>query len=441
MPFLFALLFLLLALGVPIAISLAMPVLAAFYWFTDFPMMVLAQKLFTNIASVPLMAVPYFILAAAIMRHGGVARRLTDLATVLVGELPGGLAMAGTLACAFFAAISGSSSATVVAIGGIMIPAALKAGYDERLAVGSIATAGALGILIPPSIPFIIYGIVTETSIPKMFIAGILPGIFLASLLMLTTYIVAVRSGYQGSPRIPIKMKLRAIADSFWSLLLPVIVVVGIYGFPKINLGGREYGGGAVFTPTEASVVCVVYAFVVGAFVYRELRLREVPKVVLESAYTIGMLMFVITCAILLGFFLASQQVPLKVSDLLLSTNMEPWMFLLMVNVVLIVAGCFMDATPIIVIFVPVLFPTAQALGIDPVHFGIMVTVNLEFGTITPPVGLNLYMASGITRIPVHQIVRHVLPWAAPVLIALLVVTYVPELSTFLPKLLWGAKY
>jgi C4-dicarboxylate transporter, DctM subunit len=433
-------LFLLLALDVPIAVALALPVIAYFYWFTGFPMVMVAQKLFTNIASVPLLAVPFFILAAALMRTGGVATRLIELGTAMVGEYPGGLAMGGVLACTFFAAISGSSSATVIAIGSIMIPAMVKAGYDKRLAIGSITTAGALGILIPPSIPMIIYGFVTETSIPKLFIAGILPGLFLSALLMIVTYVVAVRSGYQRGPHVPLREKVHAVKRASWSLLLPVIVIVGIYGMPEITIGGRSYGGTGFFTPTEASIVAVVYAFIVGVLIYREMPLRRVPAVVLESASIIGMLMFVITAAIFFGFLVASLQIPLKISQAILSANMPPWMFLLLVNVILFFAGDFMDAVPIIAIFVPILFPAAKALGIDPIHFGIVVTVNLELGTITPPVGLNLYVASGITKVPVYTVLRYVLPWMLAVVVCLLVVTYFPPLSTALPNLLWGTR-
>jgi C4-dicarboxylate transporter DctM subunit len=440
LAFVIAALFLLLALSVPIAISLALPVIAYFHWFTSFPMMMVAQKLFTNIASVPLMAVPFFILAAALMRTGGVAGRLVDLGTAMVGEYPGGLAMGGVMACTFFAAISGSSSATVIAIGSIMIPAMVKAGYDQRLAIGSITTAGALGILIPPSIPMIVYGFVTETSIPKLFMAGVLPGLFLSALLMATTYWVAVRSGYQRGRHVPFREKLHALRRAFWSLLLPVIILVGIYGMPEIRIGGESYGGSGFFTPTEASIIAVVYAFIVGVFIYKELPLRRVPKVVLESAPIIGMLMFVITCAIFFGFLIASLQIPLKISEAILSSHMPPWMFLLMVNVILFFAGDFMDAVPIIAIFVPILFPAARALGIDPIHFGIVVTVNLELGTITPPVGLNLYVASGITGVPVYTVLRYVLPWMLAVVVCLLVVTYFPPLSTVLPNLLWPAR-
>lgn len=435
------LLFAFLAVGVPVSISLGLSSSIAFYWFTSLPLMMVAQKLFTNIASVPLMAVPFFILAADLMRTGGVARRLTDFAIALVGEYPGGLAIAGALACAFFAAISGSSAATVVAIGGIMIPATIKAGYDERLAVGPITTAGALGILIPPSIPMIIYGFVTETSIPKLFIAGIVPGVVLAGLLMGVTWRIAVRAGYKGSEPRSLREKARAGKEAFWALLLPVIIVVGIYGAPEMRIGDMAIGGGGLFTPTEASIVAVVYAFVIGVFVYKELRLRDLPKVVTESSARIGNLMLIITTAIFLGFLLASEQVPLRISELIIRADMPPWMFLMAVNVVLILAGCIMDAVPIIAIFVPILFPAAMQLGIDPIHLGVIVVVNLEFGTITPPIGLNLYMASGITRIPVHRVVLYVVPWSLAILFTLLLVTYFSPLSTGLPQLLWGARY
>ena len=438
LAFLFAFLFTLLIVGVPIGISLGLATLTTFYFFVDMPIFMVAQRLYYNIAHFPLMAVVFFILAGHIAQKGGVARRLIDLANALVGSFPGGLALTGTLACVFFASLSGSSSATVAAIGSIMIPGMLAAGYPKRFAVGSVATAGSLGILIPPSIPLIIYAFVTDTSIARLFIAAILPGIFFGVCLLLVSYGYAVRTGLRGIGRTTLREKGKALKEAVWSLMLPVLIIVGIYGFPSFSIGSLEVEGTAIFTPTEAAVVAVIYSFVIGRFVYKEFTWPQVPRIIVDAVGIIAMLLFLVANAILFGFLLTFEQVPQNVADWILAQNMSPWIFLLLVNFILFLAGDFMDAIPIIMIFIPALFPAALALGIDPIHFGIMVVINMELGTITPPVGVNLYVASGIAKMPLHQVIVAAAPWMFVVIFVLLVVTYVPAMSTFLPDLLYG---
>ncbi len=434
-------LFVLLFMGAPIAIALGLPVLLAFALAGDLPLVVVAQKLQDNISAFPLMAVPFFILASDLMQHGGVARRLIRLANAIVGHLPGGLAIAGIMACAFFAAISGSSAATVAAIGSLMIPGMIEAGYDKRFAVGCMACAGSLGILIPPSIPMVIYGYVTETSVGKLFIAGVIPGIFFALTLMFVTYVYARMKGMQRGVPATWAERWVAVKDATWSLLLPVLIVVGIYGIPEVRLGPIRFSGTGAFTPTEAAAVSVLYAFLVGLFVHRELKWRDMAKVLGESMRKIAMLMFLIANAILFGFFLTSALIPQKLSAGINSMGLAPWQYLLAVNVLLFFAGDFMDAVPIILIFIPVLFPTAMALGIDPVHLGIVVTINMEMGAITPPVGVNLYVASAISGMPLYRVLRAAAPWILVVVFVLLVVTYIPIIATFLPKVMYGSLY
>ncbi len=439
--FVFVALFALLFMGAPIAIALGLPVLLAFAFASDLPLVVVAQKLQDNISVFPLMAVPFFILASDLMMHGGVARRLIRLANAIVGHLPGGLAIAGIMACAFFAAISGSSAATVAAIGSLMIPGMIDAGYDKRFAVGCMACAGSLGILIPPSIAMVIYGYVTETSVGKLFIAGVIPGIFFAVTLMFVTYVYARMRGMEQSRPATWAERWAAAKDAAWSLLLPVIIVVGIYGIPEIRLGPVRFSGTGAFTPTEAAAVSVLYAFLVGVFVHRELRWRDLPKVLGDSMQKTAMLMFLIANAILFGFFLTTTLVPQHLSTWINSLGLAPWQYLLAVNILLFFAGDFMDAVPIILIFIPVLFPTAQALGIDPVHLGIVVTINMEMGAITPPVGVNLYVASAISKMPLYGVLRAAAPWILVVVFVLLVVTYIPIIATILPRLMYGSLY
>ena len=438
---LFTVLILMFVLGVPIAVSLGMAVIITFIFFSDFPLFIVTQRLYANLTHYSLMAVPFFLIAGKIMERGGIARRLIDFANTLVGRFPGGLALTGILACMFFASISGSSTATVAAIGSIIIPGMLKRGYGRNFAVGSITTAGALGILIPPSIAMIIYGFVTETSVGKLFIAGIIPGIFLGFSLMIVSFLVAKRKGFKSEEGFSWSEKFRAFKKAIWSLLLPVIVVVGIYGVPEMTIGPWHFRGGGIFTPTEAAAVCVIYALIVSVFIYKEIRFRDLFGIILESANTIAMLMFIVTTAMLFGFILTNAQVPHHIAEWVIAHHFSQWLFLLMVNIILFFAGDFMDPTPIIMIFIPVLFPAVLAIGIDPIHFGIIVVVNMEMGLVTPPIGMNLYVTSAIMDMPLYDVLRASLPWVLVIVFVLIVITYVPIISTILPKLMYGVHY
>jgi C4-dicarboxylate transporter, DctM subunit len=417
----------LLLTGTPISIALGMTVLTFLVLFASFSMAtvdVLSQRLFTGLESFAIMAVPFFILAGVFLTEGGIASRIIRFAQALVGSLPGGLAMATVLACAFFATISGSSPATVVAIGSIMLPAMLKNGYPKRFAVGVISTSGSLGILIPPSIVLIIYAVSTSESAGRMFLAGMVPGAMLAGLLMLITYITARVKKFPTMPRASAREIWTTFREAFWGLLLVVIVLGGIYG--------------GFFTPTEAAAVSAVYAFVAAVWIYGGLKLRQVPKVLLSAANTSAMLLYIITNAILFSFLLTSEQIPQSLAEWVVSRDLSPWMFLLLLNIALLIAGQFMEPTGIILILAPLVLPIALALGIDPVHLGIVMTINLEIGMISPPVGLNLFVASHMARMGMTQVAIAAAPWALALIGFLLLITYVPQISLWLPNLVYG---
>ncbi|WP_456372436.1 TRAP transporter large permease [Thiolapillus sp.] len=411
------LLFLLL-IGVPIAISLGLSSLLFTLLATDDSPIIIAQKLFDTMEHTTLLAIPFFILSAHFLTTGGVSRRLVDFAKAAVGWMPGGLAMATVVACMFFAAISGSSPATVVAIGSIMIPGMIAAGYDKRFAVGVVATSGSMGILIPPSIPMIVYADAVEESVGKMFIAGILPGILMGVFLMTATWVAARRMNIPSEPWLGWKHLFRCFVRAFWGLLLIFIVVGGIYG--------------GVFTPTEAAAVAAVYSAFIALFVHKDMGFAKVPEVMLEAAKMTSMLLFIIACAMIFAHVLTEERIPQELAHSVLSSDPQPWMFLLMVNIILWFAGDFMEPSAILLILAPLFHPIATSLEIDPIHLGIVMTTNMEVGMITPPVGLNLYVAAGLSGMSLGEVTRAALPWMGVLILALLVITYVPWLSLVL---------
>jgi C4-dicarboxylate transporter DctM subunit len=416
----FSLLLALMLTGMPISISLGLTVLTFIVTMTHVPMESVALKLFTGIEKWEIMAVPFFILAGNFLTHGGVARRMINFAISLVGHFHGGLALAAILACAMFALVCGSSVATVVAIGSIVLPAMVANGYPMRFAAGVIITAGSLGILMLPSIPKVIYAISTGTSIGAVFVAGLLPGMLLTSMLCGVTWFLARRNNYPRLPRASWRERLTAFRESVWGLMLVVIIVGGIYS--------------GLFTATEAAAMAAVYSFFVSVFVYRDMSLRDVPKVLRESANMSAMLLYIITNAVLFSFVLANENLPNHLAEWLIGQNLGPVGFLLMVNILLLVAGNFMEPSSIILIMAPVFFPAAMSLGINPVHFGILIDVNMEVGLCHPPVGLNLYVASGISGLGVTELTKAVLPWLLTLIVFLVIVTYWPWLSLVLPR-------
>jgi len=412
-----------LLIGVPIAISLGASSLAYVMLATEDSPVIIAQKIFDTMEHTTLLAIPFFILSSHFLTTGGVSQRLIDLARATVGWMNGGLAMAGIVACMLFAAISGSSPATVVAIGSIMIPGMIKAGYEPRFAVGVIATAGSMGILIPPSIPMIVYADAVEESVGKMFIAGILPGLLMAFLLLTATWITAKRMNMPREEWQGFGHLLKTFSRAFSGLLLIVIVVGGIYG--------------GVFTPTEAAAVAAVYSAFIALFVHKDMTFADVPKVMLDSAKMTSVIMFIIACAMIFAHVLTEQQVPQDLSRKVIEHDLSPWSFLLMVNVILWFAGDFMEPSSILLILAPLFHPIAVNLGIDPIHLGIIMTTNMEVGMITPPVGLNLYVAAGLTGMSLGQVTRAALPWMFVLILALIIITYVPWFSMYLVNLLF----
>ena len=406
--------------GMPISIALGLTVLAFLFGLSDIPIETVALKLFTGIEKFEIMAIPFFILAGNFLTHGGVARRMIRFATSMVGHWHGGLGLAGVLACALFAAVSGSSPATVVAIGSILLPAMVKQGFPKSFGAGIITTSGTLGILIPPSIVMVIYAVSTNTSVGKLFMAGVIPGIVLATLLGLTTWYRARKNNYPRLARATWRERLLALRDSFWGLLLIVVVIGGIYS--------------GIFTPTEAAAMSAVYAFIVAVFVYKDLTLRQVPKVLLDSASMSAMLLYIITNAVLFSFLMTYENIPQAMAQWLLDMGLGAMGFLLMVNLLLLLAGNVMEPSSIVLILAPILFPVAMQLGIDPIHFGILIVVNMEVGMCHPPVGLNLYVASGITKMGITELTVAVWPWLLTMLVFLVVVTYWPPLSLWLPR-------
>ncbi|MGM8060422.1 TRAP transporter large permease [Vogesella indigofera] len=418
----FTLLLVLMLTGMPISISLGLTVLTFLFTMTEVPIEAVALKLFTGIEKFEIMAIPFFILAGNFLTHGGVARRMINFASSMVGHWHGGLGLAGVIACALFAAVSGSSPACVVAIGSILLPAMVKQGFPRDFGAGVITTSGALGILIPPSIAMVMYSVATNTSVGQLFMAGVVPGLMLASLLGLTTWYRARKFGYPRLPKASFRQRLHAFRESMWGLFLIVVVIGGIYS--------------GIFTPTEAAAMSAVYAFIVAVFVYKDLTLKQVPKVLLDSASMSAMLLYIITNAVLFSFLMTSEGIPQAMAGSLIDAGLGPIAFLLVVNIILLLAGNVMEPASIVLIFAPILFPVAVALGIDPVHFGILIVVNMEVGMCHPPVGLNLYVASGITKMGITELTVAVWPWLLTMLAFLVLVTYVPLISLWLPRTL-----
>jgi C4-dicarboxylate transporter, DctM subunit len=432
----FSLLIALMLTGMPISIALGLTVLTFLFVMTQVPIEAVALKLFTGIESFEIMAIPFFILAGNFLTHGGVAQRMIRFASSMVGHWYGGLGLAGVMACALFAAVSGSSPATVVAIGSIILPAMVAHGFPKRFGAGVIATSGALGILIPPSIVMVLFAVATggsvgldpagnrvlSASVGQLFMAGVVPGLILATMLGMTTFYRSWKNNYPRLPRAGWGERVRAFRQSIWGLLLIVIVLGGIYA--------------GLFTPTEAAAVSAVYAFVIAVFVYRDMKLNDVPRVLLASANMSAMILYIITNAVLFSFLMTSEQIPQAMTRWVTGSGIGWIEFLLFVNLLLLAAGNVMEPSSIVLITGPILFPVACGLGINPVHLGILMTVNMEVGLCHPPVGLNLYVASGIAKMGITELTIATWPWLVTMLIFLVMVTYIPAMSLWLPRLL-----
>lgn len=413
----------LLLFGLPIFASLALAVTIALSVWGNIDPMIVPMRMFSGMNNFSLMSIPYFILAAELMRIGGLSERLIGLARVLIGWLPGGLAAAAVLACLLFGSISGSSPATVIAIGSIMYPAMVAAGYDKYFSIGLITTAGTLGPIVPPSIALIIYGSVTSTSVGMLFAAGLLPALVIGAMLIAYTTYVSMRRGYARDP-IPTLAEIgHAFIRAAWGLGLPVILLGGIYS--------------GVFTPTESAATACLYGWLVGALVYRTIGLRDTMTILKGTALLSGPLLLITAGASAFLWLLATSGTPSQIAAQVLSSTDSPILIMLLFNLLLLVAGCFLDSASAIIILAPLMQPIAAQVGVDPVHFGIIMLVNLSVGMLTPPVGLNLFVAMGVAKMSLFEVFRAALPTIILMVIALLIVTYVPQISLLLPKLLY----
>lgn len=409
----------LLFLNVPIAVSLGVASVVMMI-LRGAPLSVFPMIFSSAVAKFTLLAVPLFIMTGVIMEKAGISKRLIRLANCLVGHLPGGLAIVGVLTCMFFAAISGSGPATVAALGVVLMPAMIENGYDPGMAAALMATAGGIGVIIPPSIPFVLYGVIAEQSVARLFIAGVVPGIIVGMSLMVASLWVAIRHNYRGVARASLRETWSAFIDAFWGLMAPVIILGGIYG--------------GIFTPTEAAAVAVVWGLMVGIFVYKEITWNTLWETLIDAGSSTAVCMLVAASASAFTWVVTVEGITTRISESLLSFTSSPVVYLLIVNIILLIAGCFIDAISAFYVFTPILLPVALRLGIDPVAFGVIMTVNLAIGLVTPPVGMNLYVACGISKVSLKRISASIVPFLIASLVALVIVTYIPSVSLWLPN-------
>lgn len=411
----------LLLLNVPIAVALGLSSVAALI-VTGTPLDMFPMIIAAATGKFTLLAIPFFILAGIIMEKSGISERLIVFANKAVGHVTAGLAIVAVLTSCFFAAISGSGPATVAALGVILIPAMVRAGYGKGMSSALLATSGAIGIIIPPSIAFVIYGVVAEVSIGRMFIAGIIPGLLIGLALIIASLIIVRKKNYGMGKKAPFSEVFTAFINAFWGLMTPVIILGGIYG--------------GIFTPTEAAAVAVVYGLFVGVFIYREIRWREFMQVLVEASVSSAVVMLIVANASLFAWIITTEGIAASAGELLLSVVGSKIILLLIINILLLIAGCFIDAISAYMILVPILLPVVLQVGYDPVAFGVMMTVNLAIGQITPPVGVNLYVACGISKISLKDISRSLAPFFIAAIIALMIITYFPQVSLWLPDLM-----
>lgn len=412
------------ALGVPIAVALGGSSALALLAYTELPITLLVQRIYVGLDSFPLLAAPLFILAGGLMETGGISLRITHLASAIIGHVRGGLGMVVVLGTMLFSGISGSSTADTAAIGSTMIPAMIRRGYPPAFATAIVAAAGGTGILIPPCILMVIYGLLTNTSVAALFMGGLLPGMFMGLSLMLGVWIMARRQGLPVETHFSAKTVVQTAGRAGWALLMPIIIIGGIL------LG--------VFTVTEAAVVAVVYGFIIAKFVYRELSWRDVLKVLIDSGSITGAVMLVVGMAGIFAWLLTSEQIPLVVANWLVGISNDPRFFLLLVNVTLLITGAFFEETALLIMSIPILMPLIERYHLDPVHFGVVMTANLGIGLVAPPVGVCLFVACGISKVPLEAVIRPLLPLIGVMIATLILITYWPELTLFLPKVLLG---
>ncbi|MFZ7102150.1 MAG: TRAP transporter large permease [Peptococcaceae bacterium] len=408
----------LVVLNIPLAIGMGLASLLALAITQKVPLFLIAQRMFTGLDSFPLLAIPLFMIAGRLMERGGISRRLINLASNIVGSVAGGLAMVSILACMFFAAISGSSPATVVAIGSIMVPAMMDAGYDKDFSVALMAAAGTIGVIIPPSIPFVTYGITMNTSIGDLFMAGVIPGIIMGASLMGVCYVIAKKRGYKGTGRPTFRKLMASFKDSIWGLMMPVIILGGIYG--------------GIFTPTEAATVACVYSLLVGFFIYKELTYNETIKSFSEAGVTSAMVMLIIATATAMGWIMTTEQIPTKIATVIANIAHSQVILLLLINLILLITGCLMELNAAIIILGPIFLPLVMQYNIDLIHFGVIMVVNMTIGLLTPPLGVNLFVAGSLLKeVTFKQIVKASFIFLMVLILDLFLFTYIPEISLF----------
>jgi len=410
------------AVGVPVAFALALSVSFILFQYMDMPQVMITQVMYSGVDSFSFMAVPFFMLAGAFMSAGGVTSRLVNFASALVGSFTGGLAQVVAVSGMFFAAISGSSAATTAAIGSTMVDAMEKKGYRRELATGIVAAGGTVGIVIPPSITLVVYGVIAGESIGDLFMGGFAPGLLMGLTMCLVSWVIAKKEGIPREGTFSLKAVLVSFKDSFWALMTPVIIIGGIYG--------------GIFTPTEAAAVAAVYGIVVGLFIYKELKIKDFPEIIFKAVIGTTLIMFIVGAAKVFGWMLTNLEIPHHIGAWIVSLTDSPALFLLAMNLLLLVVGTMINASAAVVILTPIFLPVAVKLGIDPLFFGVLMVVNLAIGCITPPVGLDLFVASAITKVPLERVMRASLPYLYSLLGMLLVLTLFPDIITFLPKAL-----
>lgn len=424
---LFGTLFVCILIGVPIAVSLGVAALVAIFFGTEFPLDLIAQKAFTSLDSFPLLAIPFFMLAGMLMGRGGISSRLLTLASTMVGWITGGLSLVTVVACMFFAALAGSGPATIAAIGGFMIPAMIAKKYDVGFSAAVPAAAGSVGVILPPSIPFVLFGAIGSVSVGAMFLAGILPGILIGLVILLTSYLISKKRGYKAeeeTTEFKFKDVLKAIWDAKWALLIPIIVLGGIYG--------------GIVSPTEAAVAAVVYALIIGVFVYKELDMKGLYKCFLDTVIINATTMIIISFSVSFAFFLTLEQIPGTIANALINLTENPILILLIVIVFLLIVGMFIDTISALVVLTPILLPVVTAVGVDPVHFGVIMVSTLAVGFVTPPLGVNLFVASSVGKVKFEKIVTAIIPFIIVMIIAVLIIAFIPQISLWLPGIFEG---
>jgi C4-dicarboxylate transporter, DctM subunit len=414
--------FLLLFTNVPILFSIGLSTMVALFFFSDMPLVYIPQTMFASSDSFELLAIPFFILAGGVMKVGGISRRLIDFINSIVGSFTGGLAIVTVISCIFFGAISGSAPATTAAIGSVMIPYMVKKGYDRGFSAALVSCSGGIGIMIPPSIPAVIYSVLSGTSVASMFAAGIGPGITVGLVLIAVSYLTARRHSWGGTHKATGREVATRAKDAAWALFMPVLILGGIYG--------------GIFTPTEAAAVSVIYSFIVGVWVYKEINMKDLKGVIIESAEMTAMVMILISVAAVFSGILTEQNVPRMLGNAILAGTRNPVVFLLLIDLVFVVIGCFMSVTPALIILTPLLVPLLPEFGINPVHFGQILVVNMAIGALSPPFGVDMFIACGITKIPIEEYARKGKWILLSNLISLCLISFIPQIAILIPGLL-----